>query len=220
MQQIKVKSHLSVPFSAEGAIFGSLVLVAVKSHRAGPEVIIQRLQLIGRIFANALMRKRAELELQNAFSEIKRLNDRLEADNDYLSEEIRIVHNFEEIVGQSKSLKKVFKEIEQIAPTDTTVLILGETGTGKELAARALHNDSRRKDRPLIKVDCYCPAFRENRFSKRHLFWGYLFPKRRFARKRYCRQMRFSPLTPEQKYFPYLASRAQYWRLPARLQPN
>jgi formate hydrogenlyase transcriptional activator len=154
LQQLKVKSHLSVPFSAGGSIFGAIVLVTVKGHRSWPDVLVQRLQLIGRIFANALMRKQAELKLQKAFSEIKRLNDRLEADYDYLSEEIKTVHNFEEIVGQSKSLKKVFKEIEQVAPTDTTTLILGETGTGKELVARALHNASQRKDRPLVKVDC------------------------------------------------------------------
>ena len=154
LQQIKVKSHLSVPFSAGGSIFGAIVMVSVKDHRTWPEVLVQRLQLIGEIFANALMRKQSELELQEAFSEIKRLNNRLEADYDYLSEEIKTVHNFEEIVGQSKSLQKVFKEIEQVASTDTTVLILGETGTGKELVARALHNASRRKDRPLVKVDC------------------------------------------------------------------
>lgn len=79
---------------------------------------------------------------------------RLQAQNLYLREEIQDVHNFEEIVGHSPSLKKTLDQLKQVAPTETTVLILGETGTGKELLARAIHSASKRSDRPLIKVNC------------------------------------------------------------------
>jgi formate hydrogenlyase transcriptional activator len=79
---------------------------------------------------------------------------RLEAQNVYLQEEIKGTHNFEELIGGSTSLKKVLKNVERVAPTDSTVLITGETGTGKELIARAIHNLSPRKDRPLVKVNC------------------------------------------------------------------
>ena len=79
---------------------------------------------------------------------------RLEAQNIYLQEEIRSEHNFGEIVGSSPALLKVLRQVEQIAPTDSTVLILGETGTGKELIARAIHDRSPRKKRPLVKVNC------------------------------------------------------------------
>ena len=79
---------------------------------------------------------------------------RLEAANVYLQEEIKGSHNFEELIGTSASLKKVLKHIERVAPTDSTVLITGETGTGKELIARAIHNLSPRKDRALVKVNC------------------------------------------------------------------
>lgn len=79
---------------------------------------------------------------------------RLEAANTYLQEEIKGSHNFEELIGSSTSLKKVLKHIERVAPTDSTVLIMGETGTGKELIARAIHNLSPRKHRPLVKVNC------------------------------------------------------------------
>lgn len=79
---------------------------------------------------------------------------RLEAQNVYLQEEIKGSHNFEELVGASSSLKKVLKNVERVAPTDSTVLITGETGTGKELIARAIHNLSSRKDKPLVKVNC------------------------------------------------------------------
>jgi len=99
-------------------------------------------------------RKQVEQKLQYAFSEIAELKDRLEQENIYLQEEIKLEHNFEEIIGRGRSLEYLLYRVEQVAPTDTTVLILGETGTGKELFARAIHNASLRKDRPLVKVDC------------------------------------------------------------------
>src|SRR5439155_7686709 len=79
---------------------------------------------------------------------------RLEAQKTYLQEEIRTEHNFEEIVGVSPMIKKVFRAVETVAATDSTVLITGETGTGKELIARAIHDLSGRKDRVLVKVNC------------------------------------------------------------------
>src|SRR6185503_2412420 len=79
---------------------------------------------------------------------------RLEVQNVYLQEEIRSEHNFGEIVGSSPALVRVLRQVEQVAPSDSTALILGETGTGKELIARAIHDRSRRKDRALVKVNC------------------------------------------------------------------
>ncbi len=79
---------------------------------------------------------------------------RLEVQNVYLQEEIKGSHNFEELIGSSISLKKVLKNVERVAPTDSAVLITGETGTGKELIARAIHNLSPRKERALVKVNC------------------------------------------------------------------
>jgi formate hydrogenlyase transcriptional activator len=80
--------------------------------------------------------------------------ERLVAHNLYLQEEIKVSHNFEELIGSSASLKKVLSNVERVAPTESTVLITGETGTGKELIARAIHNLSPRKDKPLVKVNC------------------------------------------------------------------
>ena len=93
-------------------------------------------------------------DLKNALSEVELLKNRLEAENIYLQDEIKLDHNFENIITRSKSLKKVLHKVEQVASTDSTVLILGESGTGKELLARAIHGISGRKDRPLIKVNC------------------------------------------------------------------
>src|SRR6059036_3475115 len=89
-----------------------------------------------------------------AHEEVRRLRDQLAAENAYLQEEIRSEHNFEEIVGNSPALLALLKQVDQVAPTNATVLISGETGTGKELIARAIHNASSRKDRPLVKVNC------------------------------------------------------------------
>lgn len=85
---------------------------------------------------------------------MEREKARLEQQNLYLQEEIKQVHNFEEIVGRSHKLVRVLADVERVAPTDATVLVLGETGTGKELIARAIHNASARRDKPLIKVNC------------------------------------------------------------------
>jgi transcriptional regulator with GAF, ATPase, and Fis domain len=91
---------------------------------------------------------------ENALVEIKKLKDQLEAERAYLQEEIKLEYNHENIVGQSDAINYVFYKVEQIAGTDTNVLILGETGTGKELVARAVHGMSLRKGRALIKMNC------------------------------------------------------------------
>jgi DNA-binding NtrC family response regulator len=94
------------------------------------------------------------LELQTALSEIKTMKDQLEAENIYFRHENKMKHRFENILGQSDGLKYVLYRAEQVAPADTTILILGETGTGKELIAAAIHGMSPRKERPLITVNC------------------------------------------------------------------
>jgi formate hydrogenlyase transcriptional activator len=97
--------------------------------------------------------KRAE-EAEIAVLEIKRIKDVLEEEKAYLEEEIKLLYNHENIIGRSDGLKYVLYKVEQIAVTDTTVLVLGETGTGKELVVRAIHNMSLRKKRAIVKVNC------------------------------------------------------------------
>jgi formate hydrogenlyase transcriptional activator len=99
-------------------------------------------------------RKEAEASLLGAFAEIKRLKDRLQAENVYLHKEVAHQYNLGEIIGQSSVLSHVFSQVEQVAPMQATVLLLGETGTGKGVVARAIHSSSSRKDRPLITVNC------------------------------------------------------------------
>jgi PAS domain S-box-containing protein len=93
-------------------------------------------------------------ELKTAITEIKTMKDQIEAENIYFRHENKMKHQFENIVGQSDGLKYVLYRAQQVAPANTTVLILGETGTGKELIAAAIHNMSTRKEKPLITVNC------------------------------------------------------------------
>lgn len=99
-------------------------------------------------------RTRAAEALGNALAEVERLKNRLQAENIYLQDEIKVVHNFENIITRSAALTKVLRNVEQVASSDATVLILGESGTGKELVARAVHRISPRSNRPLVKVNC------------------------------------------------------------------
>jgi chemotaxis protein methyltransferase CheR len=99
-------------------------------------------------------RKQTEIMLRSAYTEIEQLKNRLEAESAYLQDEIKLEHNFENIIGNSDALKYVLYRVAEVASTDTHVLILGETGTGKELIARAIHNLSSRSKRALVKVNC------------------------------------------------------------------
>ncbi|RPI69180.1 MAG: PAS domain-containing protein, partial [Geobacteraceae bacterium] len=93
-------------------------------------------------------------EVENAIVKIKSDKELLELEKGYLQDEIKLLYNHEDIIGKSDGLKYVLYKVEQIAATDTTVLVLGETGTGKELVARAIHSNSLRKKRTLVKVNC------------------------------------------------------------------
>jgi PAS domain S-box-containing protein len=105
-------------------------------------------------FRDVTQRKRQENQLREALAEVERLRDRLQAENAYLQAEVRSEGRFDSIVGESPALKAVLDQIDQVAPTNSSVLIIGESGTGKEAMARAIHDLSPRRDRPLIKVNC------------------------------------------------------------------
>ncbi len=99
-------------------------------------------------------RKEAEKKINQALKEVRSLKNQLEIENVYLREEINLTHNFEEIISRSENFKKVLGRVEQVSKSDATVLITGESGTGKELLARAVHNLSKRRERPLVKINC------------------------------------------------------------------
>ena len=141
-----IQSYCVVPLVAMGKSIGTFTLWSESRDRytqADAELLREVANQIAIAISN-----------MKSYEEIKALKGRLEKENVYLQEEIRNVHNFEEIVGSSPALLSLLRKVDQVAPTDSSVLIYGETGTGKELIARAIHDRSDRKDRPLVKVNC------------------------------------------------------------------
>ena len=153
-EQGDIKSILFIPASVGGVLVGAITFVSHRDNKEWAPELIPRLRLLWEIFANALERKRADQKIQHALAEIKQLKDSLEAENIYLRDQIDIEYKHDEIIGKSDGIQKVLLQVQQVASTGTTVLILGETGTGKELIARAIHNSSPRRARAMIKVNC------------------------------------------------------------------
>jgi formate hydrogenlyase transcriptional activator len=140
------RSLIVVPLIIRGKSIGTLNLGSQRPMEYG-ESEAELLQEVANQLALAI-------ENMREYEEIGRLKAQLERENIYLREEILGEHNFEEIVGSSPAINAVLHTVDQVAPTDTTVLILGETGTGKELVARAIHSRSSRHKHPLVKVNC------------------------------------------------------------------
>jgi transcriptional regulator with GAF, ATPase, and Fis domain len=149
-----IRSIMFIPSQVGGVVEGFITFVSYSVPRAWPDDLIQRLRILWEIFANALERKRADQKIQQALAEIRTLKDRLEVENIYLRDQIHIEYKPDEIIGQSAPIRTVLRQLQQVAHTDATVLLLGETGTGKELLARAIHNLSGRRERTMIKVNC------------------------------------------------------------------
>ncbi len=148
-----LKSNLGIPLRVGGRVIGAISFTAFHRTRSWPEDLIVRLKLCGEVFAQALARSRREAELAAALAEITRLKERLAAENDYLRHSAcpgagRVLES------RSPRFNQLLEEITQVAPTNATVLLLGETGTGKEVLADAIHYLSDRRERPMVKVNC------------------------------------------------------------------
>jgi len=152
--EVGTKAHLSVPVEVGGEILGVLTFGVLSGPREWPEEQVDRLRLLAQVFGNALTRRDAERQLQSTLAEVQSLKQRLLAESRYLEKEIAETGRFEEIIGENAAMRAIFHQVEQVAPTDATILVLGETGTGKELIARTVHRMSTRSNRPLVKVNC------------------------------------------------------------------
>ena len=141
-----LKSGCAVPLISHERMLGTLSVVSLNEN-AFTE---QDAELLGQIGAQVAL----AVANSTAYQEIANLKDKLKKEKLYLEEEIKTEFDFEDIIGDSARLRKVLKQVEIVAPTDSTVLILGETGTGKELMARALHNLSGRQDGTFVKMNC------------------------------------------------------------------
>jgi len=141
-----LRSYVAAPLVAKGKVLGTLNVGSEAPDRYSDDDA-GFIEEIARQVATAV-------DNMLAYEEIARLKAQLEQENVYLQEEIKTAHNFEEIVGQSQAMRRVLRAVETVAPTDACVLILGETGTGKELVARAVHDLSARRGKALVKVNC------------------------------------------------------------------
>ena len=154
MESIEKKSCLVVPFRVAGRVVGGMSIDCFREYHHWDNALISRVQDVADIFANALSRKQADEKLQVAYAEIEKLREHLEWENSYLREEINLEYSHRMIVGNSSAIRNVLKKAEQVAHTDSTVLVLGETGTGKELIARTIHQMSGRNQRPMVTTNC------------------------------------------------------------------
>jgi formate hydrogenlyase transcriptional activator len=141
-----LRSAYCLPLISHGRPLGTLVVASLLEENF-PEKDAELLKHIANQIAIAV-------ENSLAFRQVVDRANKLSEEKLYLQDEIRTEYNFEEIIGESPILKRILEQLQTVAPTDSTVLILGETGTGKELMARAIHNLSRRRERTLVKVNC------------------------------------------------------------------
>jgi formate hydrogenlyase transcriptional activator len=146
-------SHLAIPLRIGGRVTGAIAFSAFRESRTWPDDLTTRLRLVGEVFAQAVARKREQEKLVAAMAEIKILKDRLERENAYLQHTAQI-RPPQGLTSHSPGFLSVIREAAQVAQTSSTVLLLGETGSGKEVLAQAIHDASARKDRPMIKVNC------------------------------------------------------------------
>jgi formate hydrogenlyase transcriptional activator len=155
-----VRSYVIVPLLLRGTPIGTLAVASTRPNEYTgddipllAELAVQVALAVENMRAHEELATRAEANAR-LLAEVERLKNRLQRENVYLQDEIRREHNFVEMVGSSPALLAALRRVEQVAPIDSTVLISGETGTGKELIARAIHDRSPRRDRPLVKVNC------------------------------------------------------------------
>jgi transcriptional regulator with GAF, ATPase, and Fis domain len=149
-----VKSNITLPLAVGGVRLGGLTFAFMRQACVWPDDVLVRLQLIADVIANALMRRRSDESLRTALVENERLQKQLADENQYLRKQTVLTQQHGRIVGRSDAMVRVLSEAERVAATDAPVLLLGETGTGKELLAQTIHELSARRSRTMVVVNC------------------------------------------------------------------
>ncbi len=152
--RLGVQGIVIVPMLVDGQTVGGMSFSRIAEQEHWDDGDVTELRVISELLANFVLRLRSRRALNEAMDRLQRATSRLEAENVYLREEVELEHGFDGIIGESLPMRRSLQLVEQVANTITPVLVLGETGTGKELVARAIHDLSDRRDRPLVKVNC------------------------------------------------------------------
>ena len=148
------KSTALFPLTVDGQVFGGLAFGALREERHWTDDLVARLQVVATLFESTLARKRSEEALRRTLDEMERLKEQLQREKGYLEAEVEALHGHAGILGNSPALREVLAQVERVAATEATVLLLGETGTGKGLLAETIHARSRRSPRTMIEVNC------------------------------------------------------------------
>ena len=153
-EELGTQSSVCLPLSVDGRVTALVGFCRVGVARSWAPDMVRRLTTIASVFAQAMARQQRDEALQAAVDEAQRLKQQLQVENVYLRQEARHRLGLARIVGQSAALRRVLDQIQQVATTDSTVLLLGETGTGKELFATDIHEMGPRHSRPMVRVNC------------------------------------------------------------------
>ncbi len=149
-----LKSMVAVPLSVARRIVGVVTFATTRRERRWPPETPRRVGLAASMFASVLARRHSDEALRHALAEVKRLSDQLHSEKVYLRREVESTLGTSAVVGQSAAIRRVQEQAHQVAQTDATVLLLGETGSGKELFASQIHEQSRRRGRAMVRVNC------------------------------------------------------------------
>ena len=149
-----IRSAVTVPLSVAGQPVGAVAFHILREERQWEPDVVHRLTVIAAAFGNVLARQDSEEALRKTIAEVQSLRDRLHAENTYLRREAHERLGTHSVVGRSEAIQRVLEQVRQVAVTDSTVLLIGETGTGKELFATQIHELSGRRVRPMVRVNC------------------------------------------------------------------
>jgi formate hydrogenlyase transcriptional activator len=154
LRRYGAKSNAVVPMTVNERAVGALSFSALRSERTWEPDILQRLSLLAAVFAQVLARRESQLQLTRALAEVERLRDQLASENVQLQHEVQSLQRPRALVAESDAMRAALIQAESVAATDATVLLLGETGCGKEVVAQAIHDLSNRGERPIVRVNC------------------------------------------------------------------
>src|SRR5262249_39037120 len=138
-QRVGQKSNATIPLAAGGEIIGALAFGTTRTERTWPPTVLDRLSSVAHMVAGVLARRRMDAQLRAVYAKVQELQERLERENTYLREQARSTAGAPRLVGQGPSMQRLLSLVERVAPTDAPVLIMGETGVGKELVAEEIH---------------------------------------------------------------------------------